>query len=144
MRDLRELKEIPENWQDQFGFWRKAAFVWKRWDRPHEGWTRDHCWLCLLAYAITGSVFLSGSRLMKSAGVIGTLTTANGRRAFTCGSVELASSVREQNLDGRSHPKKMTLDDFVLRALSLLPQWAEQSGSSKHASRQPPARDARY
>jgi hypothetical protein len=44
--DLRELKDIPERFKDRFGFWRDSSFVWKRWDRPNENWTHDHCSSC--------------------------------------------------------------------------------------------------
>jgi hypothetical protein len=46
----------------------------------------------LPAYVTIASVSQNGSRRMKIAGAIGMPTIVNGRRAFTFGSVELASS----------------------------------------------------
>lgn len=46
MRDLRELDEIPGILKRRFEIWRGYIFAWKQWDRPHEGWTHDHCDAC--------------------------------------------------------------------------------------------------
>jgi hypothetical protein len=45
MHDLREVENVDE-WLTRFAPFRGAVFVWKQWDRPHEGWTHDHCWSC--------------------------------------------------------------------------------------------------
>jgi len=46
MRDARTLETIPALWVQEAGLWRDTPFVWKRWTRPHDAWTHDHCRLC--------------------------------------------------------------------------------------------------
>ena len=46
MLDARTLDEIPRHWLHEARHWRDTPFVWKRWARPHEAWTHDHCRFC--------------------------------------------------------------------------------------------------
>jgi hypothetical protein len=46
MQDLRELAELKDWWYTNAKRWRGTPFTWKKWERPHEGWTHDHCEYC--------------------------------------------------------------------------------------------------
>jgi len=46
MIDLRTVGTLPA-WQFRPAeYWRGFPFVWKRWTRPHDEWTHDHCGFC--------------------------------------------------------------------------------------------------
>src|SRR5258708_5453909 len=49
MLDARTLEKIPGHWLHEAEYWRDTPLIWKRWTRPHDGWTKDcwcFCWGC--------------------------------------------------------------------------------------------------
>jgi hypothetical protein len=46
MRDLRTVKNLSEWELRKVECWRGSVFTWKRWTRPREEWTHDHCDFC--------------------------------------------------------------------------------------------------
>ena len=40
------MRTIPESWGQNSACWQGTPFRWQRWERPHDGWTHDHCEFC--------------------------------------------------------------------------------------------------